>query len=250
MSETEILVNGRPFKGKNLIGQRFGSLVVVRLDHLRPHKQSKPSAMWFCHCDCGEPNCKGSKIAYGGLLKNGKTVSCGALNKRKGKQYRLTHGFNKKGQTHPFYDCWRGVLKRCLKPKTKGYHNYGGRGITVCDRWLVFENFRDDMFALWKPRLTLERKDNNGPYSPENCIFATYKTQSRNRRNNHMVTAFGKTLCLTDWAELCGLGENTLRARIKVGWNPEEAFTTPSNKEHRSKSYKPDWLKNFLAQTP
>lgn len=89
-----------------------------------------------------------------------------------------THGM----YGHPVYAAWANMKYRCLNPNAQFYHHYGGRGITVCDRWLVFENFRDDMLPTWQKGLSLERTDNDEGYSPENCQWTTMKWQARNRR--------------------------------------------------------------------
>lgn len=252
MNETEVFVNGRPFKGKNLIGLRFGSLVVVSLDHLKPHAKSKPSVMWLCRCECGNPKCKGTRVANGGLLKNGTVDSCGCVRRMPVVPNNLKHGFNRKGVPHPFYDTWRAVLKRCQNPKAAGYHNYGGRGIAICERWRTsFVNFHADLFSSWKPGLWIERINVNGNYEPGNVRWATPTEQGRNRRNNRTITAFGKTMCLIEWSELCGLGPVTISTRIdRGGVSAEIALTSPSTHINRKSTYKHGWLEKFLAQTP
>lgn len=122
---------------------------------------------------------------------------------------------------------WRAMLHRCDIPSNPAFHNYGGRGITVCESWRVFDHFRNDMgFAA--PGMTLERKDNNGPYCPENCIWATRKQQNRNRRANRQITYQGETHCLIVWAEKLGMGESFLRRRMDVqGMTFEQAVQKP-----------------------
>ena len=89
---------------------------------------------------------------------------------------------------HPFHRVWKNMMQRVYNSNNKCYDNYGGRGIVVCDRWLSFLNFREDMFSTYDPKLFLDRKDNDGPYSPDNCRWATRKVQNANRRNSSLWT--------------------------------------------------------------
>ncbi len=127
-----------------------------------------------------------------------------------------------------FYSVWNMMLQRCFNPKVKNYHRYGGRGITVCPRWMKFEGFRDDMLATYQQGLTIERKDNNGDYCPENCTWVDQATQQRNRRNNVFLEFNGQRLTMADWERKLSLPESTLSTRIKaLKWTPERALSTP-----------------------
>src|SRR5215510_2760970 len=124
------------------------------------------------------------------------------------------------------YKTWRSMKERCLNPKNPSYKCYGGRGIKICERWLSFENFLADMGD--KPLgLTLERKDNNGDYTPENCYWATAKEQARNRGTNRYLTYNGITKTLTEWAEEKGMSPAALARRLNAEWSLEEALTLP-----------------------
>jgi hypothetical protein len=115
---------------------------------------------------------------------------------------------------------------RALNPNAKGYHNYGGRGITVCERWVVFTNFLADMGE--RPSGTsLDRIDNNKGYEPGNCRWATPKEQNRGRRVTRLIEYQGRTQCLKDWAEEFGISETGLTARLARGLSVEEALTKP-----------------------
>ncbi|NUP53400.1 MAG: hypothetical protein HOW97_39675 [Catenulispora sp.] len=118
------------------------------------------------------------------------------------------------------------MLSRTGNPKNSEYHNYGGRGITVCDQWRSYENFAADMGQTFSPELELDRTDVDGPYSPENCRWATRAEQQRNKRTNHAITWRGRTLVVTDWAELLGLKPNTVVHRLRRGWTVDRALTT------------------------
>jgi hypothetical protein len=120
---------------------------------------------------------------------------------------RVTHGQYIGGKEAPTHYVWRSMRSRCLRPKAKDYANYGGRGITVCDRWVhSFENFLADMGE--KPEgLTLDRRDNNGPYSPENCRWATSAEQQNNKRTNRKYVSGEHTSTLTEWAKQLGISK-------------------------------------------
>ena len=122
---------------------------------------------------------------------------------------------------------WRGMLARCRNQKSKDFPRYGGRGIAVCERWWDFPSFLADMGE--RPAgLTLERLDGSGNYCPENCRWVTPKQQARNRRNNVRVVFGGLTATVAEWAERTGLERKTLEYRLRSGWPPERALTTPS----------------------
>lgn len=127
----------------------------------------------------------------------------------------------------PTYRVWCQMRARCLNPRCDSYKHYGARGITICDRWLEdFPAFLSDMGK--KPAgLTLDRKDNDGPYSPENCRWATYAQQNRNNRRNRLVTYQGRTMCVRDWAKELGLSWDGMAYRLKA-WPLARAMTAPS----------------------
>lgn len=126
------------------------------------------------------------------------------------------------------------MKKRCYNKKFKFYYNYGGRGIKVCDRWNEsFENFLADMGPCPKD-MTLERKENDGNYCPENCKWASRKEQCRNMRTNRMITFRGETLCSAEWAERLDIKRATIEARLDVyGYSVERALTEPLQKDRK-----------------
>lgn len=132
------------------------------------------------------------------------------------------------------YAVWRSMLARCMNPKAKDYPRYGGRGITVCERWRTFENFLADMGE--RPAgLTLEREDGSRGYEPRNCKWATPTEQARNRRTNVMVTHNGVVATVAEWAERTGLERKTIEYRIRAGWDHSKAVTTPSTTNRKLK---------------
>jgi hypothetical protein len=178
----------------------------------------------LCRCPCGN-----EFVAELANVRSGHTRSCGCRRREAARARHQEHGQSRPGAMNAAeYVVWCRMKSRCLAPTDGAYPRYGGRGITVCDRWRnSFENFLADVGPRPSPRHTLERIDNDGPYSPENCCWATPKEQGRNKRTNHLLTFQGETRCLTDWAESTGLRVSTLYRRLKNGWSVERTLTTP-----------------------
>lgn len=125
------------------------------------------------------------------------------------------------------YGIWRGLIDRCTNQKSKHYARYGGRGITVCDRWLhSFENFFTDM-GHRPDGLSLDRRNNDGNYEPGNCRWATIIEQQNNTSKNVLVSYGGVTKSLTQWCKQLDLKRPTISHRLDRGMTPKEAFTTP-----------------------
>jgi hypothetical protein len=134
---------------------------------------------WYCKCDCGS-----NSIARGPALRFGTVRSCGCLQKDTVTQRNLKHGNNYrvKGSPSSEYTTWCGMHQRCRDPKSTSFKNYGGRGISVCTRWLDFRNFLDDMGKKPSIKHTIDRKNNDGNYEPTNCYWATRIEQQKNKR--------------------------------------------------------------------
>lgn len=140
-----------------------------------------------------------------------------------------SHGMTRlpNGNRNPTYIVWRTMKDRCLNPNSENFARYGGRGIKVCESWMVFANFLADMGER-PPGMTLDRFPNNdGDYEPSNCRWTTRKANSRNRCDNRLVTFKGETKTLAEWAESTGLGTPTLQGRVRMRWSVEDMLTRP-----------------------
>lgn len=132
------------------------------------------------------------------------------------------------------YRTWDIMIQRCTNPKCTTYHKYGGRGITVCDRWRSFANFLADMGERPTKTHTIDRFPNqSGNYEPGNCRWATKQQQSRNLKSNKMLTHEGETLCLAEWCARKGLGHVTIIWRLGKGWSVAEALDTPAGSKRK-----------------
>lgn len=177
-------------------------------------------------CSCPAHTVRGYRYE---LLITGQTKSCGCLRREVAAKSLTTHGLSK----HRLYDVWWQMVLRCTNPKNKGFHNYGGRGICVCDEWLNnFVSFYN--WAIengWQKGLELDRRQNDGHYEPLNCHFVTKPVNSRNKRSTRLLTAWGETKCMKEWSRdsRCLIPFAALRARIDVqGWTDyEKAMTAP-----------------------
>lgn len=186
-------------KGRQAIdysNQKINMLTVLYRDGT--HKSG--CATWKCLCDCGQ-EC--SKTSW--MLKCG-VMSCGCY----AKALKTTHGMHGTKE----YRTWDGMKARCLNPKHQSYHRYGGRGIRVCERWMTFENFYEDMGDA-PDGFTLDRIDNDGNYCPENCRWADWDTQYSNRRNSVRVEFRGELKTIGEWCRLLNLSYERTYHRIQ-----------------------------------
>ena len=217
-------------KRLDLVGQKFGRLTVIEFSHI------DKVTFWKCKCDCGKYH-----IVAGYLLVKNKVKSCGCL---RFVGFNRIHGMS----TTKFYQTWYNMKKRCFNKKDKSYNCYGGRGITVCNRWLKFENFRDDMYQSYlthieqfgKKDTTIDRNDNNNDYCPQNCFWKTHEEQGANKRNNYFLTYKGKNLPLIKLfkklnTSKLNISYSLLRERIdKLNWPIEKALITPARFKNKN----------------
>lgn len=133
------------------------------------------------------------------------------------------------------YSAWYHMIRRCYYSETEFYHNYGGRGITVCDRWLGdqgFDNFCQDMGVKPSSKHSLDRIDTNGNYESNNCRWVSAKQQARNRRTTKLITIGVETKPMVEWCEFYNIEYSLVKDRIKDGWEPLKAFTTPKKRTY------------------
>lgn len=194
----------------DLTGEPFGRWIVLNEAPAR-----KGRRYWNCRCECGSES-----IVDGKELRLERSRGCGRCR-------NLKHGYSTEQSSE--YMTWKNIKSRCNNPNNKSYNRYGERSIRVCDRWMEsFEAFLADMGMKPFPEATIERIDNDGPYSKENCKWATQSEQMRNMSRNRLITFQGRTQCLQDWVNETGLSKAVISNRLKKGWTVEETLTVPS----------------------
>lgn len=212
----------------NIVGDRYNHLVVIEFAYRKPS-----GAYWKCRCDCGNIT-----IARGSKLRNGHTKSCGCLHKRSdGSQYE-NHGLS----NTRLYRVWNTMKQRCLNPNNSGYRRYGGRGISICDEWMNFSEFRkwaiengyNENSAFGE--LTIDRINNDGNYEPTNCRLANQTTQMNNRVSNVYVEHRGVVKTIAEWARFYGVRYSTIYNRYRRGMRGDKLF-----------AFKPDQRRGYVA---
>ncbi len=204
----------------DLTGRRLGKFTIIE----KVEKQSGRNVSWLCMCDCGN-----TVIARGTRLNSGKLPRCSCLVSNSSTRKSIGKSKSIHGQSRSkIYFTWNSMLMRCCNHKSQYYAIYGGRGITVCERWRIFENFRDDMGERPKGK-SLDRIDNDGPYSPENCRWATKQEQSENRRCTRWITVDGRDVTLRTAAKITGVSYRTILRRVSKGL-PNEEVLKPTKK--------------------
>jgi hypothetical protein len=191
-------------KRNNLVGERFGRLVV--LDDYGTNK--KQNVLWRCMCECG-----GFAVSTAYDLRKGRVKSCGCL-LREG--LATKHGMAREGKNRsPTYNVWASMVQRCTNPKDKGYKAYGGRGITVCPKWKKFEGFFADMGEC-PNGLSLDRRDNDKGYKASNCYWATKAEQARNKRSTVWVNLKGKRVVVKDALRFLGYSGAAIHYQMRT----------------------------------
>jgi hypothetical protein len=211
-----------------LPGTKFGMLTVL----FRSETKRRGTYLQFCVCDCG-----GYKAVVPGYLQNGSTRSCGCLPKIKpGGTCRRTARVES-GQRSAFpseYRIWGGMKSRCLNPNTRGYAYYGARGITVCDRWLEsFDAFLEDMGPRPSPAHSIDRVDNDGPYSKTNCRWETQAQQLRHTRRSVYIEYNGERLIVAEWAARLGVTPQLISSRLRARWTTGQVLGFEPPPRHR-----------------
>lgn len=199
-------------------GRTYGKLTVIS-----KYGTIRKRTIWNCLCECG------NTVKVDGSNLENNTRSCGCSKY----EHAIIHG----GYKSQEYSSWKAMKSRCYNEKHEEYSNYGGRGIKVCDRWLGvngFALFLEDMGKRPTSKHTIERKDNNGMYEPDNCIWANRMEQARNKRTNNILEYKGIKLTVTDWAIKVGIKPVTLFIRLSRGWGVEKALETKTQFKNKS----------------
>lgn len=208
----------------DIVGKKFNRLTVISFSHKKPHPNPQKGYFYFykCKCECGK-----NTIVRRERLINLETKSCGCYTREKIKEVIST----KRTLSHRLYRIWSGIKARCYNSKSARYSSYGNKGVKMCEEWKNDFNIFYDWAILngYNDKLTIERVNVNGNYEPNNCIWATVKTQANNRTNNHLIFYNCETHTLSEWAEILKINRSTLWYRIKRGWSVKRAFTTPVN---------------------
>lgn len=177
----------------------------------------------FCDCTCDCTNEK-NHVKINSLI-NGNTKSCGCLNKELTIERNTKHGQAQRKNKTRLYEIWDGMRKRCDNPNIERHSSYYDKGITYCDEWNDFLNFKQWAEENgYDDSLTLERKNNSCGYNPDNCCWIPKSEQAKNRTTNHYITYNGETHTLTDWAKIRNLNRTTLSGRLRAGWSIPKAL--------------------------
>lgn len=203
---------GRP--ALDLTGKVFDRLTVL----YPTGADAKQQRLWKCRCSCGV-----EVVRRASRLNKGHRISCGCL-RDEGNGLRMTTHGQASGDKSPCYRSWISMKARCTNPTNPRWQQYGGRGITYDPSWEKFENFHADMGE--RPYgLTLDRKNNNGDYTKANCRWSTLVEQARNKSNNLLITAAGRTQALSAWCSELNLPYARVYKRlVEYGWSPEDAL--------------------------
>jgi hypothetical protein len=218
------------------IGDTFGKLTVLKI-YLK-YNGKRNNTFLLCKCNCGVIK----EYPRSNIVRK-HTKSCGCINKErlKIKPIRITHNLSKT----KLFKIWKGMRKRCNNKKDKNYHNYGFRGIKVCDEWNQFINFYNwSIENGYQENLSIDRINNNGNYEPLNCRWTNNIIQGNNKSNNHLITLFNETKTLSEWIRDDRTKIDnpvTFCTRLSRGWNKNDALLIPpiknkdNNNRHKSK---------------
>ena len=214
----------------DLTGQKFGRLTVIERDNEKKGNGKKPKVCWKCICECGN-----EVSVDGDSLRRGNTTSCGCYGKEQRLKANTKHGLSGTRIKRIYYN----MLSRCYNENFPKFKNHGGRGIKVCDEWLGENGFIN--FVNWAmsngydEKLTLDRINNDGDYSPDNCRWANEEIQHKNRRITLYIEYNGEKKTVQEWSKELGISKNTIYGRYFRGYPPEIIFYKGNLKEIKNK---------------
>lgn len=198
----------------DIVGKKFNKLLVLELDHIKPHPNPTKGVFYYykCQCECGN-----TTITRRERIIGGETKSCGCINKR-----TTTHGLS----NTRLFRIWSGMKRRCYNPNDKRYKDWGGRGIKICQEWLdSFLNFYKWATSNnYADNLTIDRIDVNGNYCPENCRWVKPNIQANNKRNNRIIEYQGQEYTLQQLSDKYNINRHTLLGRLEANWTLEDAL--------------------------
>lgn len=202
-------------------GDIYGRWTVVKEVDRDKHKRR----MILCRCECGN-----EKVVPLTNLRYGESGSCGCKKIEIFVKHNTKHGDSRT----KLYKVWTSIKQRCLNQRCSAFDWYGGRGINICDEWIDYDNFREwAMGSGYKYGLTIERKDVNGHYEPNNCEWIPQSKQSINTRSNRIIEFSGESKSMKEWADETGIKYDTLEGRLRRGWSVERSLIEPVQKQHR-----------------
>jgi hypothetical protein len=207
------------------VGALLGSLSVIGFE-TEQRASGKKKVMAICSCLCGKV-VKIEKVN----ISSGNTSKCTECAKKSRSKKHIRHGCSiamkeSNPEGYNLYTRWQSMKRRCYLETDSHYKNYGGRGISVCDRWREsYENFASDMGFPPTKNHQLDRIDNDGNYEPENCRWVSMKDNSNNKTNSRIIEAFGKSMTQAQWAEKTGIKRETIAMRLRRGWSAELALS-------------------------
>lgn len=210
MAAAKLTIGTKPVQ--DLAGKLFGRLTVISFSG----RHANGKTMWLCRCECGK-----EVAVVSGSLKSGNTKSCGCFNDQAVADRSRTHGMSRTSE----YNSWAHLISRCENKNNARYADYGGRGIKACSRWREsFENFLADMGEKPSPKrdYTIERENNDGNYEPGNCIWVLRDAQARNTRKNVRIVVAGKSICLSELAQQCGVRYSSVEFQSRKGMTGDQ----------------------------
>ena len=207
------------------IGDKIGKLTILCIEKEIINRQHRIYCL--CRCECGNEK----RIRMDSITRKNGVRSCGCLTREKSKERNSTHKM-----THSItYQSWQSMRNRCNNPQNPSYTNYGGIGITICERWNDFENFLLDMGERPSKEYTLDRINVNGDYEPCNCRWATQLEQQNNKRNNRTLTCYGETHTVSEWARILDIKDSIIYTRIRRNKTPEQCLSIVDNRKFHFK---------------